>query len=597
MYTDDVNCQILIALLKEAGIRHVIVSPGSTNIPFSRSVQVDGYFTVYSAVDERSAAYMACGLAGELREPVVISCTGATASRNYLPGLTEAYYRKLPVLAVMSMNHAEDIGNLTTQIIDRTIEPRDVFLYKTRLDSVPSSGIAFSHACLEANRALYALRAAGGGPVGIELIDSGSASFTTRELPKAPLIECFEAEDEWPELGRDERVLVLLGSQPRYSANEEEALDRFLESRDSVAFTCVASGYSGRHAFHAALAAVQLVGNPRFESMAPALVIQVGEMTGDYDTNRFLSRLDCPIWRVSEDGCLRRTFGRLDRYFRCKPQTFFERYTEADLLISGKPFGVIPAYEAAWRSYDGSLRESCPDLPFSNIWMARELSRRLPAPSILHPAILSSMAAWNFFPAPAGVRTVANVGGFGIDGCASTLLGASLAGGDCLAFCITGDLAFFYDMNVLGNRHVSKRLRILLVNNNLGMTFKHSGHYAHSFGSDANEYIAAAGHFVNRFEGTGGLSPAGAWASSLGFEYLCATDKEGFTSQLEAFVTSENERPVLFECFTTEDDERVARDLVLSIDGAKTPRAVAKDVLKRAIGGRGTKVVKRMIGR
>jgi 2-succinyl-5-enolpyruvyl-6-hydroxy-3-cyclohexene-1-carboxylate synthase len=64
-------------------------------------MQNDPYYEMYSAPDERSAAYMACGLAAESREPVVLTCTGATASRNYIPGLTEAYYRNLPVLAVI----------------------------------------------------------------------------------------------------------------------------------------------------------------------------------------------------------------------------------------------------------------------------------------------------------------------------------------------------------------------------------------------------------------------------------------------------------------------------------------------------------------
>ena len=61
---------------------------------FVASVQNDDYFELYSCVDERSAAYMACGMAEEAEEPVAICCTGATASRNYLPGLTEAFLQK-----------------------------------------------------------------------------------------------------------------------------------------------------------------------------------------------------------------------------------------------------------------------------------------------------------------------------------------------------------------------------------------------------------------------------------------------------------------------------------------------------------------------
>lgn len=99
-YTNDKSTQIVLSLLKEHGIRKVIVSPGTTNIALVASMQCDPWFEMYSCVDERSAAYMACGLASESGEPVVITCTEATASRNYFPGLTEAHYRKLPILAI-----------------------------------------------------------------------------------------------------------------------------------------------------------------------------------------------------------------------------------------------------------------------------------------------------------------------------------------------------------------------------------------------------------------------------------------------------------------------------------------------------------------
>ena len=100
MYSDNSNAQLVVALLKEYGIKKVIASPGTTNLTIVGSMQYDSWFTMYSAVDERSAAYMACGMAAESNEPVVIVCTGATASRNYLPGLTEAYYRKLPIVVI-----------------------------------------------------------------------------------------------------------------------------------------------------------------------------------------------------------------------------------------------------------------------------------------------------------------------------------------------------------------------------------------------------------------------------------------------------------------------------------------------------------------
>ena len=78
-YTNERNVQIMIFLLKAHGIKRVIASPGTTHMTFIGSIQQDPWFEVYSSVDERSAAYIACGMAAESGEPVVLSCTGATA--------------------------------------------------------------------------------------------------------------------------------------------------------------------------------------------------------------------------------------------------------------------------------------------------------------------------------------------------------------------------------------------------------------------------------------------------------------------------------------------------------------------------------------
>ena len=99
-YSSEKAIQILIALLKKHGIKKVIACPGGTNMMLNANLMYDGDFEMYSCDDERSAAYMATGLCEETGEPVMITCTGATASRNFMSGLTEAFYRKLPILVV-----------------------------------------------------------------------------------------------------------------------------------------------------------------------------------------------------------------------------------------------------------------------------------------------------------------------------------------------------------------------------------------------------------------------------------------------------------------------------------------------------------------
>lgn len=111
-YSKEIAIQILISLLKENNIKKIIVSPGTTNLTFVASLQHDSFFEIYSCPDERSAAYMACGMATECGEPVVITCTGATASREYLAGLTEAFHRKIPILAVTATQSVVNSDNL-----------------------------------------------------------------------------------------------------------------------------------------------------------------------------------------------------------------------------------------------------------------------------------------------------------------------------------------------------------------------------------------------------------------------------------------------------------------------------------------------------
>lgn len=133
-YSSEKNIQILISLLKKNNISRVIVSPGSANANFVISIQQDDFFEIYSCIDERSAAYMACGLAAESQQPVVICCTGATASRNYMPALTEAYYRKLPLVAITATKNVNLIGMNIDQMIDRTSIPNDISICSVEKD-------------------------------------------------------------------------------------------------------------------------------------------------------------------------------------------------------------------------------------------------------------------------------------------------------------------------------------------------------------------------------------------------------------------------------------------------------------------------------
>ena len=100
MYSVLRNVQILVAYLKEYDIQDIVMSPGGSDIPLIHSIETDSFFKCYSVVDERSAVYFAIGLAQEKNRPVACVCTSGTAVSNYMPGMTEAFYQDVPVLAI-----------------------------------------------------------------------------------------------------------------------------------------------------------------------------------------------------------------------------------------------------------------------------------------------------------------------------------------------------------------------------------------------------------------------------------------------------------------------------------------------------------------
>lgn len=450
-YTNDRTTQIVLYLLKAHGIRKVIVSPGTTNVTLVASMQIDPYFELYSAVDERSAAYMACGLAYESGEPVVLSCTEATASRNYFPGLTEAYYRKLPVLAITGCHGSNDIGHLRPQVIDRSEQPVDTVKMSISLGKCKSQDDEW-FVNVQTNKALLELTRNGGGPVHINLSYSGS-SFLTRNLPSTRVIKRYSQFENVPPLPIG-RIAIFVGSHKKWSDDELNAIDSFCANHNAVVFCDKTSGYLGKYRIDYALIAAQSSYTPHTNN--PDLLIHIGEVSGDTYTQGSLKPQS--VWRVSEDGEVRDTFKRLKNVFSMPEKIFFTLYKDVN------PNNTDEYLNACKKEYE-SIVSQAPNVEFSNVWIAQTLIGKLPKQSILHLSIFNSFRSWNFAPTRSDIQTICNVGGFGIDGTLSTLLGASIANPDILHFAVIGDLAFFYDMNSLGNRYVSNNIRILLINN------------------------------------------------------------------------------------------------------------------------------------
>jgi 2-succinyl-5-enolpyruvyl-6-hydroxy-3-cyclohexene-1-carboxylate synthase len=573
-YTDEKNVQVLIALLKVHGIKKVIASPGTTNITFVRSMQNDPYFQMYSAVDERSAAYIACGLATESQEPVVITCTGATASRNYLSGLTEAYYRKLPILSVTATREISMVGHNIAQVIDRSIMPKDT-VRKSIVLPLVKDDVDLWNVEIKVNDALLELRRHGGGPVHINLSTRYTSSFETKELPKFRVINRITREDVFPALPKG-KISILMASHSILNERQIASVERFCATHDAVVFTDHTSGYNGKYSLIHSLSSSQRLAE--FDDLKPDLTIHIGEITGDYSSSNIIGK---EVWRVCVDGEIRDTFTKLRYIFEMPEHDFFDHYSNNE--------GNKDQYVLRWKDHLDKLRTQIPDLPFSNVWVASKIHHLIPEHSAIHFAILNSLRSWNFFDISKTINSNSNVGGFGIDGCMSSLIGASLANKNKLYFGIIGDLSFFYDLNSLGNRNVGKNLRIILINNGTGTEFRNFMHFAAAFGESADEFIAAGGHNGNK-----SLTLVKNYSESLGFEYLSASSKDEFEKVYERFLTKEIlDKSIILEVFTNTSDESKAIEIITSI--SKMAKSQTKNTIIKVLGKENIKKIKKLI--
>ena len=552
-YSSELSVQYLVALLKAHNIKRVIASPGTTALSFVASMQCDPFFEMYSCVDERSAAYMAVGLAAETNEPVVITCTGATASRNYLPALTEAYYRKLPILAVTGTQYEGRIGHLHSQLIDRSVLPKDVAVLSVHIPGLveTSNFEEKRHAQVEMNRAISALTRHGGGPVHINLQTLYSWDFSVASLPEVKVVKrmTYGTIDNFPNITHG-RIAIFVGSHKTFSNELNDAIDAFCASRNAVVFCDHTSGYYGKYKVNFSLVAVQESYTSPLSKLD--LCIHIGEISAEYGS---IGMAKNEVWRVSEDGEIRDQFNTLSYIFEMTEVDFFRFYTLENN-------GNHDEYLQECREEYDRLFKRMPEIGYTNIWAASMIVPKLPKGCALHLGILNSVRSWNLFELPVGVTSFANVGGFGIDGCVSTVIGASLVNRDKLYFCVVGDLAFFYDMNSLGNRHVGNNIRLLIVNNGKGTEFRNFYHVGSTFGDDADAFIAAAGHY-----GKQSRSLIKNYARDLGYEYLSASNREEFLSVYERFVTPEiTDKPMVFEIFTDSIEESNALKKVWNIE-------------------------------
>lgn len=551
-YKNFDNIEIIVKLLKTNGIHNLVISPGGTNIPLVKAVQNDTFFNCHSVIDERSAAYVAIGIYLQKREIVALICTSAQATRNYIPGLTEAFYKRVPILAITMEKHPRFKYQEYMQAPDQTSLPQDSVKKSFELPFISDINDYYNSIRI-VNDAILTISKNGIGPV--QLCVPWLDFPLSKIMPDIRTIKRLNAEDINQEKLDGKKVLLVIGEHIPFSSKEYEAINNFCSKVNVAVYINHLSNFSNKYSIEGNLL-LSVAKIEEIQELEPDILISIGGQTGDYPFYLAFSKNELKKmehWRVCEDGDVVDTYDKLTRVYQGDINTFFNSVNSKCNNHS---------YFSKWKEKENNKTVSV-EVPFSHVSIAQYLHDKIPSDSIMQFSILNSLRIWNLFTLDKTIECYSNVGAFGIDGGMSTLIGQSISTNK-LSFMVIGDLAFFYDINSLSIREIKNNIRILLVNNNGGIEFK----LYEGKNKEIDRFIAAA-NYHGKVKG---------WAESCGFDYLSADNMNEFIECTSAFL-NKSDKPIILEAFVSDSNESEA---YLKLIGANKETTI-KETVKKAV--------------
>src|SRR5436190_8042416 len=456
--------QVLVDELVRSGMTHAVTCPGSRNAPISLTLAAQEGLTTVSVLDERSAGFLALGIAKHSGRPVAITTTSGTAAANLMPAAVEAHEAAVPLIVLTADRPPElrEVG--AGQAIDQIKLYGSFAKWFVEVGNLPPGRASAVHHRQLSCRAYSTAALGRPGPVHL--------NFPLRE-PLAPRPESLEHSDwegredggpwtratEGLQLGgldfsaAPERGLIICGGGAVTYGPYAAALGR------ALGWPVLAEPTSNARIGPVIVHYDLLVRSECFAAERPELVIRVGEMPTSKPLRAWLA------------GC---------RQFVVDPHLDWRDPTRtADTLLAIAPDALAPPADASgsatspwlerWRGADAIVAEELArtEEPFE------PLAYNTLAPSAKTIWVSSSLPIRDFesyFP-PSDARILSNRGANGIDGVVSSAAGASIAT-DGPVHLVIGELAPLHDLSGLVTaRRAGAELAILCVHDGGGGIF------------------------------------------------------------------------------------------------------------------------------
>ena len=531
----------------QLGVRHAVFSPGSRSTTMAMLFKEHEGFETYMNIDERSASFMALGIAKAHKEPTVLVCTSGSAVAHYLPAVLEAQYSGVPLI-VLSADRPHTLLHVGAP---QTVDQHKIFgtavNYYEEL-AVPQESHYYTYPRQVARKAYMKAMDTKKGPVHINVplfeplvpelsrnhFEAGRSSFKVVKPNYSSVFGCdnrnnlahlnndidiAHGNDGTNEINdlleRYERILILAG--PQIDIDEAKTIRSFGAALQAPILADPLSNVRGCGTSKVVISTYDalLAGQALWNELKPDCVIQFGQIVVSKRVQQMIaSWTDVEYIEVNPTMDSMNPTGKTTIHMQASIDVFTHLYGKNN---------NSDTYLNIWRRLEQAGKKQLSlaiDEPhcFEGRTI-RELQKKIPEDGQIFVANSMTIRDFDYFWFSGESKAVlyGNRGVNGIDGTISTALGLAVNGRP--TYLVTGDLSLFHDLNGLAVAKTHNlNLTIILHNNDGGGIF---------------EYLPQKGtkHFDYLFSTSQGLDYSGA-AKLYGCGYTKISSPDELSSVL-----------------------------------------------------------------
>lgn len=557
-------CSILFDVLLNKGVRNMVCSPGSRNLPLLLAASSRPLIKKHFIVDERSAAFYGLGISMVSQEPVALLCTSGTALLNYAPAIAEAYYQSIPLIVVSADRPVQWVDQDDSQTLHQD-GALDNFVKKSY--SIPALGDNDIEMQWYVNRIANdaVLTACSGkpGPVHINIHLSEPLNLKAPKSTLQPRIinEIIGDSIANKEIIKDlasqlskSKVMLVAGFAPPDSYIQKVITD-FSSFPNVVIMAETVSNLHLNEMDYSVDSIFSAFDVSILDDLCPDIVISLGGALVSRKLKEYLRRNSKKFvhWSIGYQNTTSDPFMSLSLKIEVEVSRFF-RKINANIKKIGIE-GITTNYKEVWeekRKKACTLKDKfISQCNWSEIKAFDLLLKNIPRDCNLIFSNGTPIRYAQIINYKLPHASFCNRGVSGIDGCISTAIGASVRyKGSTLL--ITGDLSFSYDIGALGIREIPDRFKIIVIDNQGGGIFRFIPSTSNL--EEREEYLCQSP-----------LLPLRQLAEGYGWYYLEASNQESFENALPLFFRKKEKTIFKITCNGIESAELLKEYMKLKL--------------------------------